>query len=230
MTKRIEFKFSFERGPLDRTNDTGISELRYATLEFGGPTQQDYVVMSLDYITRIYWAFDTQNKLQVLNMIYDEITSIVKLGNEQHKAILKTAGAINKGLNVYKVFLMNVEDQDKQERLEAWCDGIEIKKDENNEARIKVISAVTENGRMIQNPFKFSFFNRPTLNEHLETLNFVIGFTMNQLKSKEINRFVSQLRQVFDYCQTNPGFWRGEKGIISSQRLVDRVLRDSVPM
>jgi hypothetical protein len=201
--RQIFFGFSFRKARNPEAAPFGIEDMCYSTTTTGDISAVDYATLALDYIPRIYWAFEAQRRLPTLR--------------EAMEPILR--GLQARPLPVSRDLTLHL----------GWCEGLQAHPRIVLKPQIGVRSRVVGGSqlpRSLQNPIPFSLFKRPSFDMHFATLNACLEYAALVLTEPQRERFNSALRQLIKYCSNFPGFWNGLQGPILSMRVVDEALRE----
>ena len=208
----VSLEAGFEKGGFEETADTGIKQIFYCLNTEGALTNAHFIQMTLDYVTRIRWAFDAQGMLDKLFTMLDFYTM-----RRSHPDSPE-----------YEVFRKPHSELTKPDRIFGWCHGIPVIERSVGDFKLAVnyfASAKWDYGRAVMNPIRFShrFFRRVTFNEHLESLNLLIALTYNRIQDESTAaEYTEALENLFVVCRVSPGFWNGgADGIRRSLKVVD---------
>ena len=202
-SKEITFAFAFEKPLRPQEAPFGIKQMLYSTARKGEVSAFDYVALAFDYVPRIYWAFESQRQLAVLQEFVEYVLREIP----------------SQPLPV---------SQDWHLRLN-WCQGLRAQLAHVRKPRIRVISTVVEGSqlrRALMNPLPFSLFQRLTFGMHLASLNAVLEVAALTLGPTRRDAFNLALHELLRFCQDKPGFWNGAvDGAIRSMQVVDQILQ-----
>lgn len=211
----ISLDVGFEGGPFDETTDTGIARIFFRIKEMGDVSNAHFIQMALDYVPRLHWAFDAQNKLYLL-------FNLIDIYERQR---ISTVGLESPGTGTSGSSRQTIE-----ELLLSWCHGIPVIEGEMGNFKLGIryrASAEWEYGRMLQNPIRFphQILNRVTFNEHLESLHLLIALTLSRIQDENVaNEFETIIENLFNVCRDKSGFWNsGKHGIRRSMEVVDEL-------
>jgi hypothetical protein len=202
-TKEIRLDFAFEKSPRPTEAPFGIARAWYSTGRTGEVSAPDYVALAFDYVPRLYWASESQGQLDGMS----EFIGFV-LGQLQSHALPRS--------------------QDWQLRLE-WCQNLRMYPASVAKPNISIVSTVVEASslrRSLRNPVPLSPFRKPTFGMHWASLNAALEVAALTLGGPWRKAFNLALQELLTFCQTKPGFWKGNvDGPYRSMQVVDQILQ-----
>lgn len=204
-TKEILFEFSFKASATVESAPFGIAQMLYSTSSSGQVGPLDYVALALDYVPRVFWAFESQRQLPLLHQLF--------------------AGPLYYGLPSRPL-----PASTDWHLVLHWCQGLRAQIAPVPKPQVTVTSTVVPGSqlpRSLRNLVRFSLFHSPTFNMHLATLNAVLEVAALCLEPARRPQFNAALGQLLEVCFQHPGFWNGlGEGSIRSMQVVDEVLEE----
>jgi hypothetical protein len=177
-------------------------------------SKEDFLYLIIDYIARVCWAFHSQNQIAFLKMYKESFFDykISKISKDFAINNLHTYELTNKnkasGLVELFNFITAKNEINNKLNLGFWCDGLKIEKQDTVKYKIGIKYLIDQNRkkRSLLNPIKFSLFNPLKYIEHIESLNLVLTFCLNNVSNSPEQKkfFLEKIDSAWTYFIENP--------------------------